>query len=160
MSCDIIMMDAEARSQNNFKDLAASPRDMSIDTTATELSRYEVFESRELVSTTLDSAFGEKNVVHMQKGLIEKETDFVIYEAGDGPRSEDIPDPNSPFSDLHGLSNTWQMPGMDDMTTDEYYAAINKRIVDMKNKRKITDRGSNTMVDDYFESLSKPRPTI
>lgn len=94
-----------------------------------------------------------------QKQVSQRESDFVIHEMGEGPRSEEAPDPNSEFSDLHGLSNTWQMPGMDNMTTDEYYAAINARIVSMKNKRKQTPGNSNTMVNDYFESLSKPRPS-
>ena len=58
---------------------------------------------------------------------------------------------------MHGLSNTWQIAGMDNMTTDEYYKAINKRIVDMKDKRRSTEGSSNTMVNDYFDSLSKPR---
>jgi hypothetical protein len=81
----------------------------------------------------------------------------VIWEAGEGPSSEDKPDPNSPFANLHGVKNTWQIPGMDNMSTEEYYAAINKRLLDMKSKRKITEGSSNTMVNDYFDSLSKPR---
>lgn len=101
-----------------------------------------------------------KDIVHKAapiKRNAPKQQEFIVYEAGEGPASEDKPDPNSPFSDLHGLSNTWQMPGMDNMTTGEYYAAINKRIVDMKNKRKFTEGSSNTMVNDYFESLSRKK---
>lgn len=101
-----------------------------------------------------------KDVVHKavpMKRSEPKQQAFVIYEAGEGPATEDKPDPNSPFSDLHGLSNTWQMPGMDNMSTEEYYAAINKRIVDMKSKRKFTEGSSNTMVNDYFESLSRKK---
>lgn len=101
-----------------------------------------------------------KDVVHKPapiKRSAQKQQEVVVYEAGQGPATEDKPDPNSPFSDLHGLSNTWQMPGMDNMSTEEYYAAINKRIVDMKSKRKFTEGSSNTMVNDYFESLSRKK---
>ena len=101
-----------------------------------------------------------KDRVHkppVEKRVTQKESEFVIYEMGEGPTSDERPDPNSEFSALHGLKNTWEMPGMDNMTTDEYYAAINARIVSMKNKRKQTPGNSNTMVNDYFESLSRPR---
>jgi len=59
-------------------------------------------------------------------------SDVRVYGAGEGPRNSEKPDPNSPFSSLHGLSNTWQIPGMENMTTEQYYAAINKRISSMK----------------------------
>jgi hypothetical protein len=47
------------------------------------------------------------------------------------------------------------------MNTEEYYAAINRRIADMKTSLKKGLDGGNpaTVVDDYFASLSKPRPT-
>jgi hypothetical protein len=118
------------------------PKDMGLDVAARRNGKDEVHKALPVV-----------------KKYASKNEEFVVHEAGEGPRSEDEPDPNSPFADLHGLSNTWQMPGMDHMTTEEYYAAINKRIVDMKNKRKFTEGSSNTMVNDYFESLSKPRNT-
>ena len=101
-----------------------------------------------------------KDRVHkppVDKRVTQKEPKVIIHEMGEGPTSDERPDPNSEFSALHGLKNTWEMPGMDNMTTDEYYAAINARIVSMKNKRKQTPGNSNTMVNDYFESLSRPR---
>ena len=116
------------------------PKDMGLNVAARRNGKDEVHKAMPIV-----------------KKFAPKAEEFVIHEAGEGPPSEDEPDPNSPFADLHGLSNTWQMPGMDHMTTDEYYKAINKRIVDMKNKRKSSEGSSNTMVNDYFESLSKPR---
>lgn len=122
--------------------------------------------SRAVAQATTESAPEFQNVgarrdgkdrVHKPPAEKRKESDFVIYEVGEGPSSDERPDPNSEFSALHGLKNTWEMPGMDNMTTDEYYAAINARIVSMKNKRKQTPGNSNTMVNDYFESLSRPR---
>lgn len=173
MSCDIIITDAEKRIANGLKRSAAPVVPLieksnafiieSKEIKSNKNQELEPIKNREIESREIASSesviSNSKDIVHkpnkIKKG--EVDTNFVIYEAGDGPRSDDIPDPNSPYSDLHGLSNTWQMPGMDQMSTEEYYAAINKRILDMKNKRKVTEGSSNTMVDDYFTSLSKPR---
>jgi hypothetical protein len=63
----------------------------------------------------------------------------------------------SAFDALKGLKSTWEIPGSDYMTTEEYYAAINKRIADMKKKRRQIEGHTATMVQDYFDSLSRPR---
>ena len=54
--------------------------------------------------------------------------------------NEEKPDPADPFAPLHGLSNTWQVPNSENMTTEEYYKAINDRLLEMKNRRKATGK--------------------
>jgi len=77
--------------------------------------------------------------------------EFVIYGPGEGPRAKEKPDPNSPFSALHGmkvrpahpfdpvalplmhcplppcsLQSMWDLPGLNekDMTREEFYKAV------------------------------------
>ena len=80
----------------------------------------------------------------------------VILPAGVGPRSNEKPDPSSPYAPLHGLSNTWQIEGMDKMSTEEYYQKINERNTEMKQLRK--KRGEpigSQATESYFELLNK-----
>ena len=158
MSCDFIICDAEARLKNSLE-RSPSPA-VAVEVSRPVIKRETPPDVETIAISNVESRRDGRDVVHKsptQKKMTSKESDFMIYEAGEGPRSDEVPDPDSPFADLHGLSNTWQIEGMDNMTTEEYYSAINKRLLDMKKKRKVTDRSSNTMVTDYFESLSKPR---
>lgn len=140
-----------------IKDAKKSTNDATIAAPSTSAAQEGVFSTPEPedVGKKVEARRNGKDMVH--KALPAKNPEFVIYEAGTGPPSEETPDPDSPYSAMHGLSNTWQIAGMDNMTTEEYYKAINKRIVDMKDKRRSTEGSSNTMVNDYFDSLSKPR---
>jgi hypothetical protein len=157
MSCDAIISDAKAPFkvdtvvQNSY--IAPPVKKVSEKVAVQEAKQKVEAENTEArrISNLKDEVYKYPKQTNEQKA----EEYAVIWEAGDGPRSEDAPDPDSPYSDLHGLKNTWQMPGMDNMSTEEYYAAINKRILDMKNKRKASEGSSQTMVDDYFESLRK-----
>lgn len=136
--------------------------DAPITATPTTAVQEGVFSTPEPedVGKKVEARRNGKDVVHkalpVKKNALNNK-ELVIHQAGEGPASDEKPDPNSPYSDLHGLSNTWQIAGMDNMTTEEYYAAINKRILDMKDKRRSTEGSSNTMVNDYFDSLSRPR---
>lgn len=61
------------------------------------------------------------------------------------------------FDKLKGLSSTWEVEGMDSMTTEEYYAALNKRNIAINDERKKKagpgyDRNPG---DDYIEGLNK-----
>ena len=66
---------------------------------------------------------------------------------------------NTEFSALEGLSSTWEVKGMDDMTTEEYYAALNKRSIDINNerKKKMGPNYDRNPGDDYIASLSGGR---
>ena len=157
VSCNEIIRDAKTALASPEVKPKATP--VPVRVPEPEVMEVEVMPAFKNVEARRDG----RDVVHKPPAMkrpTPKESSFEIFAAGEGPASEEKPDPNSPFADLHGLSNTWQMPGMDNMTTDEYYAAINKRIQDMKNKRKAAPGfNSATMVSDYFDSLSKkPEP--
>jgi hypothetical protein len=162
ISCDAIISDAKAPFkvdnvvQNNH--IAPPVKKESVQAVNKESVQEVKQRVKEIENTEARRSGNGKDEVWKtpKKTNEQKQEEYaVIWEAGDGPRSEDAPDPESPYSDLHGLKNTWQMPGMDNMSTEEYYAAINKRILDMKNKRKASEGSSQTMVDDYFESLNR-----
>ena len=57
------------------------------------------------------------------------------------------------FAPFYGTGGTWNIEGMENMTTEEYYAAINKRNADIKAARKGLS-GPNE-ADNYLSSLSK-----
>ena len=64
---------------------------------------------------------------------------------------------DNPFNALFkGATSTWDIPGKENMTTEEYYKAINKRISLGKEMRKGQPQGGRAS-DDYLESLSKKR---
>jgi hypothetical protein len=68
----------------------------------------------------------------------------------------EVADPNDPFSPLHGLKSTWDVPDSDNMTTEQFYAAINKRNVDIRNKlRNEAKKGGAQIVDDYMAGLGR-----
>jgi hypothetical protein len=83
------------------------------------------------------------------------EDGFYIPEPGDQQLSPiDEADPNSPFAPLHGLKNTWQVKGMQDLSTEEYYAAIYRRNRDMKDRRMKEKGYTREAASDYINSLS------
>jgi len=162
ISCDAIISDAKApfKVDNVVKNNNIAPpvKKETVQAVKKESVQEVKKKVKEVENTEARRSGNVKDAVWKtpKKTDQQKEEEYaVIWEAGDGPRSEDAPDPDSPYSDLHGLKNTWQMPGMDQMSTEEYYAAINKRILDMKNKRIASEGSSQTMVDDYFDKLSR-----
>ena len=67
------------------------------------------------------------------------------------------PSKNGEFDELKGLSSTWEVEGMENMTTEEYYSALNKRNIAINDERKKRagpgyDRNPG---DNYIEGLSK-----
>lgn len=157
ISCDAIISDAKApfKTEEVVQNSYIAPPVIK-QVQAAPVVKQSVQEKR-IVEEALNTAARRngQDIVHKAPKSGKEEEFETIWEAGDGPRSEDSPDPDSPYSDLHGLKNTWQIANMDNMSTEEYYAAINKRILDMKNKRKASEGSSQTMVDDYFESLNR-----
>ncbi|KAJ1438573.1 hypothetical protein B484DRAFT_444480 [Ochromonadaceae sp. CCMP2298] len=76
----------------------------------------------------------------------------TIAAAEDGEEA----DPNDPFAMLHGMKSTWDVPDSDSMTTEQYYAAINKRNTIIR--KKLNDGiGGAQIVDDYMSSLSRKK---
>jgi len=64
----------------------------------------------------------------------------------------DVPDPSSPFSLMHGKSSTWEVDDMDSMTTEEFYDAINKRNAEIRARLKASRPRIET--EDYFAHLN------
>lgn len=83
--------------------------------------------------------------------------EFVIHGPGEGPRTSEAPDPDSPFAALHGLRSMWEIPGMEtkDMTRDEYYKAVQGRLHEMKKKRQESEGYTREAASDYLDKLSK-----
>lgn len=80
----------------------------------------------------------------------------IIWGPGEGPRSTETPDANSPFSPLHGLKSMWQVPGMESMDTETYYRKINERNTEMKQIRKQRGEPFGAQASEaYFASLNR-----
>jgi len=62
---------------------------------------------------------------------------------------------DNPFNQFRG--STWNFDNMEDMTTEEYYDALNKRLADMKQKKlEVYERDElNNPSESYFDSLSR-----
>ena len=63
-------------------------------------------------------------------------------------------DPNSPFAPLHGMGNTWQVKGMEQMSTEEYFDEVYRRMAVMKEKRSQEEGYSREAARDYFDSIN------
>lgn len=59
------------------------------------------------------------------------------------------------FSPLYGMKSTWQIPGMESMTTAEYYDAINRRNSEIKAMMKARPDYDRNPGASYLESLEK-----
>lgn len=57
------------------------------------------------------------------------------------------------FDSFKGLGSTWRVPGMDSMTTEEYYDALNKRNSQIRAARKATE--SRYHMDDFLNNLTR-----
>lgn len=60
---------------------------------------------------------------------------------------------NNQFSNFGGTSS-WVIPGMENMSTEEYYAAVNQRLHSIRNQRKQDPSYSRMVSQDYFNSLN------
>jgi len=62
---------------------------------------------------------------------------------------------NNPFSQFRG--STWNFDNMEDMSTEEYYDALNERLAAMKKKKlEVYERDElNNPSESYFENLSR-----
>lgn len=73
-------------------------------------------------------------------------------------QNHNLHDPNdkkTPFDDVFKGSNSWRVPGMETMDTDEYYKAVNSRVKEIKEKRQARgDLIGQQSVDDYFNRLN------
>ena len=88
------------------------------------------------------------------------EIDLTIYGPGEGPKSTEQPDPNSPFASLHGMKSMWDIPGLEenpDITREEYMRIVQNRLHDMKMKRQQQPGFSRTAGEDYLDNLNKKR---
>lgn len=59
------------------------------------------------------------------------------------------------FDKLKGKPSTWHVEGMDNMSTQEYYDALNKRNAAVRAQLKITSGSERNSGDNYLDSLSK-----
>jgi hypothetical protein len=74
-------------------------------------------------------------------------------------KSIDEADPDSPFAPLHGMGNTWQLKGMEQMTTEEYYDGIYKRMAVMKDLRQKDEGYTRESSRDYLDSINQKNRT-
>ena len=65
------------------------------------------------------------------------------------------PPVNQAFSELAGRGSAWNVPGQDEMTTAEFYSAVNKRLQRMKAARKSLGQEYNDSAMRYEESLNQ-----
>ena len=64
-------------------------------------------------------------------------------------------DERTPFDDVFDGANSWRVPGMETMDTEEYYKAVNSRVKAIKEKRQQKgDLIGQQSVDDYFDHLN------
>lgn len=66
----------------------------------------------------------------------------------------EVADPDSPYALLHGKTNTWEVDNMENMTTEEFYDAINKRNSEIRAKLKAT-KASKEEANEYIDMLNK-----
>lgn len=59
------------------------------------------------------------------------------------------------MGDMAGKGSSWNVPGMQNMDIEQYYAAINQRITDMKNKRKAAGEWDPEPGGSYLDSINK-----
>lgn len=115
-----------------------------------ELVRFE-----ESVDAILADATGESISSVRKPTTTESSSTISPLSSPTSPEVNEKPVTDS-FSAFYGLGNTWNVPGMDDMTKEEYYEALNKRNAEIRAARRAeTVRPMHT--DDYLKSLSRPR---
>jgi hypothetical protein len=64
---------------------------------------------------------------------------------------------SSDFGAFRGLRSTWEIQGMDTMTTEEYYNALNKRNSEISRERRRSSTHESNSGATYIESLNKKR---
>jgi len=90
------------------------------------------------------------------KGMIPPPTESIIQE--DTTSDEDGPayDGTGGMGLAKGTANTYDIPGMDEMTADEYQEALAQAVIDRATKRRygMGGRHGNQQTNDYMQSLS------
>lgn len=67
---------------------------------------------------------------------------------------EKLKEENNPFANFAGLGSSWRIEGMENMTKEEYYEALNKRNAEIREaRRREMSRPYNT--DSYMSELSR-----
>lgn len=51
--------------------------------------------------------------------------------------------------------STWNVPGMESMSTEEYYRAVNSRLNKIRDARKSSDEYERESSKNYIESLAR-----
>jgi hypothetical protein len=58
---------------------------------------------------------------------------------------------------FQGLASTWEIPNMENMSTEEYYQALNRRNAEIRRQRRQMHPPSN--MNDFLNSLSRKNPS-
>lgn len=95
--------------------------------------------------------FESENFGLINNSNIENETKVTSSETA--PASEGI---DAEFDAFRGLKSTWQVPNSEKMSSEEYYAAINRRNAEIRAIRRASGRGLEESKQ-YLENLSKKR---
>ena len=67
---------------------------------------------------------------------------------------ETVGTPSDPFAALHGKKSTWDIDGMEDMNTTQFYEALNKRNADIRALLKANQDMPGGGTHEYLESLN------
>eukprot|EP01040_Poterioochromonas_malhamensis_P003882 gene3882-4149_t len=70
-------------------------------------------------------------------------------------RSDDQLDSQDRFSSMSGLRTTWNLPGMENMTTEQYYKALNDRNLRIQQARKEAGDQRPDEYQHFITSLSR-----
>lgn len=64
-------------------------------------------------------------------------------------------DPDDPLAPIHGMQSTWDVPNMEDMTTEEFYDAINRRNAKIRANLRAQGTHSRELTNDYYKALAE-----
>ena len=73
--------------------------------------------------------------------------------------AEPSPPINEAFQELAGRGSGWNVPGQEDMTTEQFYSAVNQRLHRMKAARKAKGQFDYDSARNYEETLNKLNKT-
>lgn len=119
------------------------------------LERYASNDTALSQSEQKDFVFALERVISMLTLEIEEEV---------GPTASDqatTSSKTSPFVQLQGQSSTWQVEGIEKMSTEEYYQALNRRNREVRDRLREDGAGQGAQqVDDYLDSLRRSSKEI
>jgi len=85
----------------------------------------------------------------------EEEAPEVDYDLSEGiAESGTSRGAGTPFGAFHGSVSTWDIPNSDNMNTQEFYAAVNKRIANVKQTLRTTIGTDYNPANNYEETLN------